>query len=103
MGPVTPPLRSFDEEQEQVSYSLEKAKQSLEELMSMEDNCGSSSKTGRKRQRNKEKESKSKDYISINYNEKSQRKRSPNVSLDWNEDNIYSHHKSKRLRKSLSK
>ena len=101
--PVTPPLRSLDEEQEQVSYSLEKAKQSLEELMSMEDNCVSSSKKWRKRQRNKEKESKSKDYISINYNGKSQRKRSPNVSHDWNEDNIYSHHKSKRLKKSQSK
>lgn len=100
--PVTPPLKSFVEEENNVSYSLEKAKKSLEELISMEDNSESSSKKWRKHQRNKRKESKGKDYISIDKSRNSSRKRSQNISIGWHEDMNYAHHKSKRPKKSLS-
>ena len=101
--PVTPPLDGIEKELINVPDSLEKAKQTLEELLSMEGSCETSSKKWRKQKKNKEKEVKSKDNISINYSGKGKNKRTTCMADEWRDDDIFAHCKSKRPKKSLSK
>ena len=94
------PDECFDEEQHNSFNSLEKAKQSLEELISMEETCETSTKKWRKRQKRREKESKNKDYLSINDSGEYNRKRSLNITNEGQDDNIFPRHRSKRQKKS---